>query len=382
MSERLLFLFPLARHMRAHWADRIRAASAAGYEVHVGVPFDEALGGLDLGGATLHDLPLRRGLPVLIGEMRAGIAIWRLIRTTRPDILHAVTIRPVVYGGLAARLAGVPAAVFSLTGLGYLYANDGLLARTLRPMVETMLRFAFGHRNALTAFENPDDCALLAARGVVARERASIFIGSGLDLDLFAFAPEPPSAAPLVALPSRLIAEKGIREFVAAARVLKAETSATRFALVGEGDDGNPGSIGKAELEAWAREGAVECWGWREDIASILRETAIVCLPSYYREGAPRILMEAAATGRPVVTTDWPGCRDVGVSGETGLLVPPRDVPALAAALRRLIADPSLRAQMGQKARRHAELNFSNERAAAHMLGLYEALCPKASRKI
>lgn len=381
MGERLLFLLPLARYMRAHWADRIRAAVRAGYEVHVGVPFDRELDGIDLDGAVLHDLPLRRGLPALFGEAQAGLAIWRLIRKIHPDILHAVTIRPVVYGGIAARLANTPAAVFSLAGLGYLYANEGGLARFLRPLVEQAFRFAFLGRNIFTAFENPEDRALLVARDVVAQEKTSVFIGSGLDLDVFFFASEPESDAPIVALPSRLIVEKGIREFVAAARLLKAEGSLARFVIVGEGDEGNPGSIDRSELEGWAREGAVECWGWRDDIAAVLRETAIVCLPSYYREGAPRILMEAAATGRPVITTDWPGCRHVIVADETGLLVPVRDAPALAAALRRLIADPVRRADMGRAARCYAKRNFSNEQAVAHMLGLYEALLEKVPRK-
>jgi glycosyltransferase involved in cell wall biosynthesis len=250
-----------------------------------------------------------------------------------------------------------------------------------RCVVELALRFAFGHRNAAVAFENPDDRDLFVANGVVAPGNSSVFIGSGLDLDAFAFAPEPATPTPLVALPSRLIAEKGVREFVAAARLLKAEGTAARFALVGEGDEGNPRSIGEAELAEWARAGAVECWGWRDDIAKVLREAAIVCLPSYYREGAPRVLMEAAATGRPSVTTDWPGCRHVVIAEETGLLVPVRDVAALAAALRRLIADPALRANMGEAARRHAERNFSNERAAAHMLEIYASLRARAVRR-
>jgi glycosyltransferase involved in cell wall biosynthesis len=382
MSDRLLFLFPLSRYMRAHWTDRIRAAVARGHDVHVAVPVDAELDGLDLSGAALHDLPLRRGLPTPWGEIVCFLAIFRLLRALKPDLLHAVTIRPVVYGGVAARLLHVPAVLHSLTGLGFLYASSGPAARLLRPLVERALRFAFGHANARVLFENHDDCAELVGHGVVAPDRTSVFIGSGLDLAAFAPAPMPEREAPLVTLPSRLIAPKGVHEFVAAARRLRGEGSPARFALVGEGDPGNPESIAPETLEGWAREGVVECWGWQDDIVSVLRASTLVCLPSWYREGAPRILIEAAAMGRPAVTTDWPGCRDVVVDGVTGLLVPPRDAGALANALRRLLADPARCEAMGVAARAHAEAAFSNERAFAHLFALYDALLAKSPRKV
>ena len=382
MSKRLLYVLPLARYMQAHWIDRIRATIDAGYEVHIAVPFDAELTPALFRGAVLHDIPLHRGLPSLVAEPRCLLAIFRLLRGLRPDLVHAVTIRPVAYAGLAARLLRGPAVLHSLTGLGYLYSGEGPLARFMRWSAERLLRFVFGHDNAQVLFENPDDCALLVSRAVVPAAKTSVFIGSGLDLDVFSFCAAPETQPPLVVLPSRLIAPKGVHEFVAAARLLKAEGVSARFALVGEGDAGNPDSIAQATLDAWAREGAVECWGWQDDIVTVLRAASIVCLPSWYREGAPRILIEAAAIGRPAVTTDWPGCRDVVSDGVTGLLVPPHDVTALAEALRRLIADPALRRDMGLAARAHAESHFSNAKAVAHLHGLYADLLAKASHKI
>ena len=382
MSSRILFLFPLARYMRAHWTDRIRAVLAEGHEVHIGIPFDHDLKGLDLGKVTFHNLPLRRGRPVLTGEIATFRATQKLIADVAPDLIHAVTIRPVVYGGFIARLTSVPAALYSLTGLGFLYASDGFLARSLRPLVGMLLRFAFAHPNARVLLENSDDRDVLVAQHILRPNKVSVFVGSGLNLEAFAFAPPPDDVIPLITLPSRLIVPKGVYEFVDAARLLKAQGASVRFALVGEGDIGNPESIDAATLSGWSREGAVEVWGWQDDIISVLRASSIICLPSYYREGAPRILIEAAAIGRPSVTTDWPGCRDVVVAGVTGVLVPPRDAKALARALHDLIGDPARRREMGLAARAHAEAAFSNEQAIAHLLSLYSGLLANIPRKV
>jgi len=312
-----------------------------------------------------------------MGEFRLIRRIFALVRELRPRLLHAVTIRPVVYGGIAARLFYVPAAAFSVTGLGFLFDGEQPLARFLRPFASLALRFVFGHPNALVIFENQDDRDELVARHIVEADRCLVFVGGGLDLALFAFTPEHVSDMPLVVLPSRLIAAKGVREFVEAARRLKAAGVRARFALVGDVDEAHPDLIERRDLDAWAREGAVECWGWREDMAEVIRQAAIVCLPSYYREGAPRALIEAASIGRPAVTTDWTGCRDVVVDGETGLLVPVRNVDALATALRRLIEDRELRERMGEAARFRAEDNFSSALAIERMFSAYDALLPK-----
>ena len=179
---RLLYIFPIALNLRAHWADRVRAAAEQGFEVHAAVPFDPSLEGLDLGRATLHDLPLRRGMPSLGGELQLFWRIFTLARSLRPQLLHAVTIRPVVYGGTVARLLRVPAAVFSVTGLGFLFNEDRLLAGVLRPMASIVLRYAFGHKNACVVFENADDRDELVRRDIVSPERTHVFVGGGLDL--------------------------------------------------------------------------------------------------------------------------------------------------------------------------------------------------------
>ncbi len=372
--RRLLYVFPQALYAGQHFAHLVRAAGER-FEVHIAVPPAPVLDGFDLGEAVLHDMPVRRGMPAPLAEIGYARRLRFLIRRLRPDILHAVTIRPVIYGGIVGRRA-VPAAVFSVTGLGYLF-GEARAARFLRPAGEIAYRRALGHPRSATVFENHDDRDLFVARRLVSPERSRVFLGVGVDLGTFAFAPEPLADRPIVVLPSRLIAEKGVREFAEAARLLRLNGVSARFVLVGDVDFGNPTSLQRDEIDTWVRAGDVEWWGWREDMAGTLQRSAIVCLPSYYREGAPRSLIEAAAVGRPAVTTDMPGCRDVVADGETGLIVPPRDAPALAAALGRLLADRSLRVRMGMTARVRAESLFSTGIATQRILELYEELAPR-----
>ncbi len=370
--RRLLYVFPLALNLRAHWAARVRAA-AANYDVHVAVPIDETIRNLDLGNVVLHDIPQRRGFPSPLAEWRYFLSIFRLIRRLRPQLLHAVTIRPVIYGGIAARLTRVPALVLSITGLGYVFIGREARARLLRPFAEFAYARALHHPNAVAIFENADDRDLFVQRNLITPDRTRVWIGGGVDLDALRASPELDDASPLVVLPARLLVDKGVREFVEAARTLRVSFPGIRFALVGDVDPGNPATLGKDEIEGWVHEGVVESWGWREDMPDIIRNAVIVCLPSY-REGAPMALIEAAAMGRAVVATDVPGCRQVVVDGKTGILVPARDPRALAAALSLLLSDAALRQRMGRAARHHAEKHFSASLARDRLLELYDSL--------
>ncbi len=370
--RRLLYVFPLALNLRAHWAARVRAA-AVDYDVHVAVPIDETMRNLDLGNVVLHDIPQRRGLPSPLAEWRYFLSIISLIRRLRPQLLHAVTIRPVIYGGIAARLTRVPALVLSITGLGYVFVGKEARARLLQPFAEFAYARALHHANAVAIFENADDEGLFVRRNLVAPEHTRIWIGGGVDLGVLRASPEPDEANPIVVLPARLLVDKGVREFVEAARALRASFHGVRFVLVGDVDPGNPATLNKTEIDTWVREGIVESWGWREDMPDIIRSAAIICLPSY-REGAPMALIEAAAMGRPVVATDVPGCRQVVVDGKTGILVPARDPRALAAALSSLLSDATLRQRMGRAARQHAEKYFSARLASDRLLELYGSL--------
>ncbi|MCX7098534.1 MAG: glycosyltransferase family 4 protein [Methylococcales bacterium] len=302
--------------------------------------------------------------------------IWQLLaiyRKHKPDIVHHVALKPVLYGSLAARLAGVPAVVNALAGLGFLFVSKRLLARVLRPLVETAFRLLLNRSRSQVIFQNPDDQGLLVGRKLLAPERATLIRGSGVDTHVFTPMPET-AGIPLVILASRLLWDKGVAEFVAAAQQVNALGVIARFALVGVGDPENPASIPDAQLEQWHELGIIEWWGRRDDMPQVLAQAHIVCLPTSYGEGVPKVLIEAAACGRPIVATDVPGCREIVRHEENGLLVPAKDVDALALAIRRLIADKVLRQTMGARGRELVEAEFSIERVIGQTLQLYQEL--------
>jgi len=350
------------------------AAQDAGWEVHIATAPEpaEAVAAIREAALPHHPIPLSRSGTHPLEELRTLRALYRLYRRLQPDVLHHVTIKPVVYGGLVARLARCPAVVSAVSGLGYLFTGESLRHRALRAVAVRLYRAALRHPCSRVIFQNPDDRATLERLGVTTPAQPVMIRGSGVPLDRFHAAPEPEDT-PLVLLPARMLRDKGVVEFVEAARTLQAEGVAARFVLAGGLDPGNPAALAVETLQAWVREGVVEWWGHCEDMAAALRGSHLVVLPSY-REGLPRALIEAAATGRAAVTNDVPGCRDVVSDGDNGLLVPPRNGAALAGAIRALLADPERRRAMGRRGRERAEAEFSVEEVVQRHLAVYEAL--------
>jgi glycosyltransferase involved in cell wall biosynthesis len=295
-----------------------------------------------------------------------------LYRRLRPDLVHHVTIKPVLYGGVAARLAKVPAVVFAVPGLGHVFVQTGVRASVLRNVVKRVYRFVFAHPRAKVIFQNPDDQALMERAQLVNAADSVLIRGSGVDMNVFTPRPEPPGV-PVVVLAARMLWAKGVGEFVDAARQLREQKIEARFVLAGDSDPGNPSAVPVWQLEQWHDSGAVEWWGACDDMPRVLADAHIVCLPSY-REGLPKVLIEAAASGRPIVTTDVPGCREVVRHEENGLLVPARNAAALAAALRRLILSPVLRQFLGQRGREIAVAEFGLEKVIEQTLSIYKEL--------
>ena len=379
-GRRLLFIVNESHFFLSHRLPVARAAQEAGFETHVAAPDDHvwAPEGFDVGelaryGLIYHRIPLsRRGLNPL-QDAATFLAILALLRRLRPDLVHLLTIKPVLYGGIAARLAGAPAVVAGITGLGHAFVARGLRAGLLRFALRRLYRLALGHRNCAVIAQNRADAAALADAGVTTAERVALIRGSGVPLDEYPPSPDP-GGEPIAVLPARLIWEKGIGVFVEAARLLKARGIAGRCVLVGATRPQNPRAVPQATLEGWAREGVVEWWGRREDMPAVFARSHVVCLPSGYGEGVPRVLIEAAASARPIVASDIPGCREIARDGENALLTPPGDAAALADALARLFADPALRARLGAAGRRIAEGEFSAEEVGRRTLALYEDL--------
>lgn len=326
--------------------------------------------------AGLRLLPLtafcRRGINPW-REWGAIREIYRLYRQERPDLIHQVALKPVLYGSLAAWSAGCGKVVNAMAGLGFVFGSERRLARLLRPLVRQAFRWLLNRPGSRLILQNRDDMAQFAREGLATRESIVLIRGAGVDTARFMPMAEP-AGVPLVMLPSRLLWDKGVGEFVEAAALLRRQGVTARFVLVGDGDCENPASVPPEQLESWRREGVVEWWGRQENMPTVLGQAHIVCLPTYYREGLPKMLLEAAACAKPIIAADVPGCREIVLPGENGLLVPPRDAEVLAAAINNLLEDAELRQRMGAAGRRLVEREFAQEIVIEQTLRLYREM--------
>jgi glycosyltransferase involved in cell wall biosynthesis len=304
-----------------------------------------------------------------IRDLRTALQLHAVTSRMKPDLVHAITIKPVIYGGAVARWLRVPSLAISICGMGQ---PTGLL----RILVRQMLRFPLGHPNSVTIFQNAADRrALMALCGETA-----MIGGSGVDLNLFRPGPRRSDDHCVVVMPARMIASKGVLDFVAAAQILRDRGVEATFALVGPVPSDNRGGISEVELNAWNAEGSVTWWGHQSDMAAVYQKADVVCLPSWGGEGVPRALQEAAACGLPIVTTDVPGCGETVLRCSAGLVVKPRSPAELADALQSMIGDPGMRRAFGANARRHAEELFSVDLVVDDHLEIYDRLLDRAAR--
>jgi glycosyltransferase involved in cell wall biosynthesis len=351
-------------------------AQRLGYEVHIATSLTDKLAELEHHGLVVHPLALTRSSASLRNALLTMLELWAVFRVVKPDVVHLVTIKPVLLGGLVARLAGVPAVVAAVSGLGFVFVARGVKAAMRRLLVGALYRVALGHKNLKVIFQNTNDLNILSKLANLPSSKVEMIRGSGVDLSIYGLTLLP-LGVPVVLLASRLLVDKGVREFVNAARLLKQQGVSARFCLCGSVDLFNPTSLTDMELEKWASEGIVELWGQRSDMPEVLSTAHLVVLPSYYGEGLPKVLIEAAACGRPVVTTDHPGCRDAIDSNVTGLLVPVRNAPALADAIKELLKNPERCQTMGNAARALAESAFDVRQVVAKHLSIYQKLIDK-----
>jgi glycosyltransferase involved in cell wall biosynthesis len=360
------FRLSLARELRAR-----------GFEVLLVSPPDAYGERLRALGFAWEPLPMNRRSLNPVRELGLLRQIARLYARERPDLAHHFTIKCVVYGGIAAALAKVPARVNAVAGMGYVFTSEAAKARLLRPVVRRLMRAVLGSPRSRLILQNSDDVADFESARLADAERIRLIKGSGVDTSRFQPAERPVLAGPevRVLLAARLLWDKGIGEYVQAARALRAQGLPLRFLLAGSPDPGNPAAIPQAQLDAWAAEGVVEILGQVEDMASLLKTVDIAVLASY-REGLPKGLIEAAAFGLPLVTTDVPGCREVVHHERDGLIVPARDAGALAAAIRRLCERPEWARELGKNARARALAEFDETIVIAATLGVYEELLP------
>jgi glycosyltransferase involved in cell wall biosynthesis len=309
--------------------------------------------------------------------MLVVLRLYRLMLREAPDLVHNFTLKSVAYGSLAARLAGVKNTVNSIVGLGWVFTSIELRARLLRPLVTLLLRIALADSRTRVIVQHADDRRALVRRGIVEQRLIRTIPGSGIDANRFHPRSTMRDGEPtVVCMATRLLRQKGISEYVAAARMLRARNLPIRFLLAGAPDPENPATVDEVQLDAWRKEAVVELVGHVHDMPVLLRQCDILVLPTSYGEGIPRILLEGGATGLPLVASDTSGCRDVVSDGVNGLLVAPGDVAELADAIAKLHNDPVLRATMGAVGRRRILRDFEEQIIIGRTLGVYAELLP------
>lgn len=373
MENRILYVANRAEFFWSHRMPVARAAMEKGFNVHVATPEDPYVSKLEAEGLNWHELELEGKSLDPFQEVQTIVHLLQLYLSIRPGLVHHIAFKGILHGSIAARIACVPRIVNAFTGLGHLFSSDTLKVRFVRWVVFQVSRFGFGHPNSRTIFQNPDNIDEFVGRGVVSQDQVRLIKGSGVDVSTFEPSQQP-AGPPIIILASRLVWDKGVKEFVEAAQILKQSGTEARFVLVGKSDPLNPNAVPEERLKDWDRDGPVEWWGFQEDMPSVFENVHAVCLPSYYREGVPKVLIEAAACGRPIVTTDMPGCREIVHDGENGFLVPPKDSAALSRALKKILEHPEKREEMGARGRRIVEEEFSLRRVVDDTMAVYDEL--------
>ena len=382
MPRRLLFVVNVDWFFLSHRLAIAQAALKDGYEVHIATSITSRLSEMESHGLIVHPLSLKRGGVGILGSLSTLLEIFKITKLIQPDIVHLITIKPVVLGGIATRFARTPAVVAAVSGLGFVFIDSGFVAYLRRKVVSWMYRLALRHKNITVIFQNKDDRKNIVEITEISDEYVTEIRGSGVDLNRYHVSPYP-TGTPKVILAARMLKDKGVREFVEAAKLLRttqyAPKTGVRCILVGDPDPENQASLSLEQLSQWTAEGIVEVWGSRNDMPDVLASANVVVLPSY-REGLPKVLIEAAACGRAVITTDVPGCRDAIEPNVTGLLVPVKQAEPLAQAIKTLLEDEARCIEMGNAGRLLAEQSFDINTVVSRHLDIYRRLLTRCPR--
>lgn len=345
-----------------------------GYEVHIATTITQPMikNSLIKKGLRFHEISFdRRG--GFISLIKTFLEILKLLSKLRPDILHLVTIQPILIGGIAARLTNINKVIYAISGLGHIFINQSFISLIRRKVVTLMYRIAIQSKHRVVIFQNNNDKKLLSKACCLSPTEIKLIPGSGVDLKKYHFT-ELPEGTPIILMASRLLISKGVREFIEAANIIKKNGIKVKFYLVGKIDLLNPLGIDLNSIKDWNSNQCIEYLGYRDDIHRIMQKCHLVVLPSYYPEGLPKVLCEAAACGRAIITTDEPGCREAIEENITGLLVPSRNSSKLAEAICKIINDKKKLAEMSVSARSRAEKFFSIESIVEKHIKIYNYL--------
>lgn len=372
MNKKLFIVVNVDWFFLSHRKDVALAAKEAGCDVTIVTADTGKLKDIETLGLKVINLPMSRSGMNIVEELKTLNWLRKLYKREKPDVVHHVGMKTILWGTLAAKFSRVHGVVNAISGLGGFFAEDnrGLLSRVM-PMV---LRFSHARKNLLCIFQNDDDWGLYVKHGIIKHEQGRFIKGSGVDLDQFCYTPEPEDGKIKVMLTARMIVEKGVFLFTEAAERLRSKYEGkVQFLLVGGLDD-HPGAITKEQLEAVCDGDYIQWLGYRTDVRDLLKQCHIMAFPSYYMEGLPKSLIEADAIGRPIITSNSVGCKETLVDGYNGFLIQPKDVDALTEKLDLLLSDKDLRVKMGKNARKYAEDYFSIEVVKERHLAIYSEL--------
>lgn len=376
INMKILIIVNRAEFLLSHRYEICLALLRNGAEVHVGCPPNSVVVS-QFRSDGIHYHPIEFYADSLLPHkfILSIFEISKVIKLIKPDLVHSIAMKPVLCGGIASRLCGVPAVVSSVSGLGLMYSSPEVKYRFLRKCLTPFLAFCFRHKNHVVVLQNDNDRETLVNREILSKRDSVMIRGSGVDLDRFSYVPEP-AGIPVVLFASRLLKDKGLIDLVQAIKILRSQNVELRLLVAGLPDPLSPNSLSEEVLDDWSQAGLIERLGFCDDMSTLLKQANIFCFPSFYGEGVPKVILEAAASGRAVVTTNHPGCRDA-VSGNTGLLVPIRNPQALAMSLLRLLEDDELRSEMGKNARVLAERSFSVDTVVKKHIDIYQSLAGK-----
>lgn len=371
IKKKLLFIVNVDWFFTSHRLPIAVSAFKNGYEVHVACAITDRKEYLESMGLIVHPLNLSRGSTGIMQEFKSFRDIFKVLKVVKPDIVHFVTIKPVLYGGIASRLLMIKNKVFAISGMGYVFTSKSARTSLLRNFIIALYKLALGSKTSKVIVQNTDDRDILTRFNVIKESQEILIRGSGVNLETHIYEREPDSV-PVVVMASRLLKDKGVMEFIEAAKILLKKGVSAKFKLYGDIDIHNPASLTQNNVDEVKKEGIIEVHGYTNDIAEVFSASHIVVLPSY-REGLPKVLIEAAACGRAVVTTNVPGCRDAIEENKTGLLVKAKDSDSLAEAIEKLVDDKDLREKMGLAGRRLAEEEFSIKKVIDIHLNIYQS---------
>lgn len=340
-----------------------------GHKVHLACAITDQEDYLKSLGIKIHRVKFKRGLSGVLYDLKSIITLGRIIKTLKPDVCHCVTIKPVLYGGILSRICKVKKTVLAISGLGYVFINNNFKLKILRKFVLFLYKFAIS-KNTILIFQNNSDREFFTSRKLCDYSQTELIKGSGVDLKYFNFQPEKNGSMNITFL-GRLLKDKGIDEFCRAAEIVLLKHDFAQFKIYGGFDQENPQGINIDYLKTKYNHPNITFYGHTTNVRDALRNSNIVVLPSY-REGMPKILLEAAASGRAIITTDVPGCRDAIVNNQTGLLVEVKNVINLSNAMQNLICSNKLREEFGKNGRKYAERNFDINEVVKRHVNIYE----------